>query len=93
MFRLLAIVAAISLACGISASGAQASCRLEVVTCSVACLEPRNNKMGACKQRCHAIICEVESGSRRLAKSHLPDSEMPSDQLPQSRMPDSHLPD
>ena len=91
MFRLLAIAAAVSLACGVSSSGAQAGCNLEVVTCNVACPDPRgSNKMGVCKRKCHTIICEANS--KTLAKGHLPDSELPSDQLPQSRMPESHLP-
>jgi hypothetical protein len=91
MFRRLAIAAVVSLAWGISASGVQAACRLEIVACNVACPEPRYNKMATCKRKCHTIICE--SKSKQLARSHLPESDLPADQLPQSRMPDSHLPD
>ena len=90
MFRLLAIAVAVSLASGISVGGARAGCSLEVTTCNVACPDPRYNKTGACKQRCHTIICETKS--KQLAKSHLPKGDLPPDQLPQSRMPDSHLP-
>ena len=93
MFRLLAMFAAVSLACGISASAAQASCSVVVITPSVACPESRdNNKMGkTCQTRHTTIICEVSSED--LAKGHLPDSELPTDRLPQSHLPESRLPD
>ena len=91
MFRLLAIAAAVSVACGVPANGALADCRVELITRNVACPEPRDNNREVCRKTWRTIICETTSD--HLAKSHLPDDELPSDQLPESRMPESQLPD
>jgi hypothetical protein len=90
MFRLLAVAATVSLACGISPGGAESICRVEVTACSVACPDPGSNKT-TCKRRCHTVLCA--RSPKRLAKSRMPDSDLPGDYLPQSHMPDSRLPD
>jgi hypothetical protein len=90
LFRLLAMAASVSLACGIFASGAQALCRVEITACNIACPDPAGNKT-TCKRKCHTILCERDS--KRLAKSQMPASELPGDELPLSHVPDDRLPD
>ena len=87
MFRLLAMAAAVSLACGMPAS-AKTSCHVEVSVCTASCSD---GKVGTCKQSCSTLVCEKQP--TKLAKGRMPDSELPAAELPQSQMPDSHLPD
>lgn len=92
MYRLLAAIAAVSLACGLSASAVQAECRRAAVACESACADFQNDMMASCPQRCRSIIiCDAEP--RRSAKNRLPSSSLPSDRLPRSRLPASQLPD
>jgi hypothetical protein len=91
MFRLFVTAAALSFACGISASVAQANCDRVFVNCRAA--PPQYNMIKRYAQRCQTVVLICETGSQRTAKSHLPDSELPSDQLPRSRLPDGDLPD
>ena len=92
MFRLFVTFAALSFACGISASVAQANCDRVFVNCR-AYAPPQNNMIKRYAQRCQTVVLICETGPQRMAKSHLPDSDLPGDQLPKSRLPESQLPD
>jgi hypothetical protein len=90
MFRLLARVVTVSLACGISPSGAETICRVEVTACNIACPDPGSTKT-TCARKCHTVLCARYP--KRLAKSQMPSSELPADELPRSQMPNARLPD
>ena len=92
MYRLLDVTAAVCLACGVLASGAQAHCHREFLDCESACPNAPDGTIASCAPTCHSFILVCEVIPNHLATGRLPQSALPGSRLPQSKLPASHLP-